>query len=514
MQATIPATIAPATDGAAAGQPPPSAAIGLDCPTDAGHSVSAAFQMWGPGIPFVAVIFAVLLYAAPQGWLLGLEGPAPWLRSNPVWSGTAMALLTWLVLALSALVFRATAADQANARNYSELCQRLRSLNARLDAITCTLAPPILTEAAEAIAETRSYVAVLRQELARPGLRWVLGTGYINLWTLIHHAEEALLQVEPVSEVIRGALHDKMRIVGSTIDAEAQRQLLTELLLAVNQLDPAAVSLFGVGAGAASNPPAPPGVVIVNDPHLVVNLAGPASSSTAQARAALRHVRANINDFRDGLWDALVRSRNHLLATMAVTGVITYLLLALALDGQLAKRPSGGATDFLSDPIVAAAAFYLLGALVGLFHRLSVDSQTGSDVDDYGLTMARSVLVPVLSGLAAVLGVFIVALLPATFNGDLLAPGQTTSIVATPTAPGPIAAPAPVAAQPSAPATAPITVRPAPNLGDVYALGKNSFGLVIAAVFGLTPGLLISAIQRVPEQYKSALKNSEATSPG
>ena len=43
------------------------------------------------------------------------------------------------------------------------------------------------------------------------------GVGLVGLWQLIHAGEEALLLVEPMTEVIAQALLDRRRLVGSTI---------------------------------------------------------------------------------------------------------------------------------------------------------------------------------------------------------------------------------------------------------------------------------------------------------
>ena len=58
-----------------------------------------------------------------------------------------------------------------------------------------------------------------------------------------------------------------------------------------------------------------------------------------------------------------------------------------------------------------------------------------------------------------------------------------------------------------APATA-TSVRP---LEDIFDLRKNLIGLLVAAVFGLTPGLLFDRLQQQSEKYKADLKSSEAT---
>ena len=51
-------------------------------------------------------------------------------------------------------------------------------------------------------------------------------------------------------------------------------------------------------------------------------------------------------------------------------------------------------------PIVSVAAIYLVGTIVGLFNRLAAESGGETSIDDYGLSGARLLLTPALSGLA------------------------------------------------------------------------------------------------------------------
>ena len=119
------------------------------------------------------------------------------------------------------------------------------------------------------------------------------------------------------------------------------------------------------------------------------------------ARAVLRTVRRSINEFRDKAWDGLIVERNRVLATMFCTGVMVFGLLAIA----IIPNPPPSA-------IVAASIFYLVGAAIGLWGRLRSELQTEIGAEDYGLTAARLITTPLFSGLAAIFGVVLVALLP------------------------------------------------------------------------------------------------------
>jgi hypothetical protein len=288
------------------------------------------------------------------------------------------------------------------------------------------------------------------------------------------------------------------------------------------------------------------------------------------ARAVLRTVRRAINEFRDDRWSGMVVARNRLFGTMIFTGLTAYALLAIAIISGAPKTA-----------IAAASAFYLVGATIGLLSRLRSESQSDSGVEDYGLSTARLITLPLFSGLAAIGGVVLMAMLPGT--SAVLAPVApltittastlTTGVVGTAysqtlqaTGGTPpyswsaaavpegfkLSATGELTAQPTAPVTTNFTAQvsdstgltakklfiltvdnasaessgrgspPAktlaspsvtriPPLEDIFDLRKNVIGLLLAAVFGLTPGLLFDRLQQQADRYKADLKSSEAT---
>lgn len=315
------------------------------------------------------------------------------------------------------------------------------------------------------------------------------------------------------------------------------------------------------------------------------------------ARAVLRTVRRSINEYRGERWNGLIVARNRLLATMFFTALMAYALLVIALIGN-APKPA----------IVAASTFYLVGATIGLLGRLRGESQTEAAFEDYGLSAARLITIPLLSGLAAIGGVVLMAMMPlastvfgptspaplAISTTTLLPEGtvgkdydQTlraaggkppyTWTVAVGTVPPGIvlnektgvlsgkptevgsskftvqvadsagapgkreftlviqsgqSKPAPAAGastkspdklvsvpqqgKPSpeasdSPETNPLVLPPVPSLSKIFDLGNNLIGLLVAALFGLTPGLLFDRLQQLTEKYKSDLKSSQAT---
>jgi hypothetical protein len=119
--------------------------------------------------------------------------------------------------------------------------------------------------------------------------------------------------------------------------------------------------------------------------------------------------------------------------------------------------------------VVAAAAFYLVGGVVGLVRQLqSASAGASAAQDDYGLGVVRLIQTPLFSGLAGVGGVVLV----------MLAQGQGAQKF---------------------------------SLTDTFDIGQNPYGLVAAAFFGLTPALLLSGLQQRIEQYRTDLGKSGPT---
>jgi len=170
----------------------------LACPGD----FRAALLVITPAVPLFATIAAVGIYVIPQSVVL-----APfldWVKPNALIAGVVVAVVGALLLAaIHCWVANGTAADHANSSAYSELVARFREIEARLGVVgeRTNLSP------SEQIAyrQVQSLSHMIHKELGTPGARWLLATGYVNLWALVHRAEEALLLVEPVEDVLRAA---------------------------------------------------------------------------------------------------------------------------------------------------------------------------------------------------------------------------------------------------------------------------------------------------------------------
>jgi hypothetical protein len=178
---------------------------------------------------------------------------------------------------------------------------------------------------------------------------------------------------------------------------------------------------------------------------------------------AVREVRHALNDFRDSRVDGIVRARNRLARTTMMTSFTAYLLLLLAL-ALGAPRTS----------IAAAAIFFLVGALIGLFAQLRSDAELEGVVEDYGLNAARLRQTAVVSGLAAVAGVVLTAIAI-----DTTGTAQRTT-----------------------------------SLAQIFNIGNSPGQLLIAAVFGLSPQLLIDRLTERAAQYGKDLNDTEAAASG
>jgi hypothetical protein len=183
----------------------------------------------------------------------------------------------------------------------------------------------------------------------------------------------------------------------------------------------------------------------------------------AGARTAIHEVRRTLNQFRGNLWEELVRARNQLLGTIALVGLATHLLLCFAILIDRERLNAGN--------IQAATVFYIVGAVTGLFARFYREFANNRAVDDYGLSLTRLVATLPLSGLAGVGGVLISVLLYDTLGGNMPS-GQI-------------------------------------RLSTIFNLDDLRY-LIIAAIFGLTPNLILQSLQAQTEKYVTALQRSSS----
>ena len=120
---------------------------------------------------------------------------------------------------------------------------------------------------------------------------------------------------------------------------------------------------------------------------------------------------------------------------------------------------------------LAARVYISVGALVGLFAELRSDAKREEAVEDYGLSAVRLRQTALASGLAAVAGVILTAIAISTTDSSTA--GQ--------------------------------------DLSQIFVAGNGAGQLLIAAVFGLSPHLLIERLTATADQYRKELSQ---TAPG
>lgn len=178
-------------------------------------------------------------------------------------------------------------------------------------------------------------------------------------------------------------------------------------------------------------------------------------AALAAAQTITREVRHAINEFRHARWDGLVRARNRLTKSTQLTSWTSYLLLAIAI--VLDAPPAA---------VGAGVVFYLVGAVVGLFARLRADARLDEAIEDYGLAVARLQQTVVASGLAAVAGVVLIGI----SVGAGLTAGDQTQV----------------------------------RMVDIFDVSTPG-GLLVAAVFGLAPNLLLERLRTKSDEYRQEL---------
>jgi hypothetical protein len=221
--------------------------------------------------------------------------------------------------------------------------------------------------AGSACREAKGYLDWVRGQSYGPGeLRWVNGSGYIDLWQRLHRAEEALLMATPEAQLLDEELYDELRLKDSAIP---NRDDLMGILRTVKR-------------HLLHAQPDPTADLAIDTPE--------------KAAAALKNVRFSINSFRDSSWNSLLQLRNQTMTTLLLTNIT---LFAFA-DGAVISGAKGPA-------MLSATIFLLVGSAVGFFNRLNSQFQVQTAVEDYGLTGARILAIPAYSGMAAVAGVVI-----------------------------------------------------------------------------------------------------------
>lgn len=446
-------------------------------------------------IPTIASIATVGLYIG----LSSLPLSQPW--CSIVW-GTFFTTVLWFILAACGTRFATV--EGANSRSYALLKSGLADLEVHLginklgEQKKPTLEEKNAARAKDdacnpiAFAKAHSLYQELQQLLTDQhygtGLEWVLGTGYTNGWKILHRAQEALIEFESASEVIRAAMYIQQALHDSNIGNKDV--LLSRLMQAIKDLDPVATIYFeehhpeSKAIHELRIALARQGKAIHQIETILQQLGYPFATDARtagldqstpptpdiaaqrNARIVISEIKQALNSFRDHTWDRLLRGRNRILGAIVLTGLGTHIMLCLVLLSQ---------PDYTQ--IMAATVFYMIGAIAGLFRQFYAESTKPTTVDDYGLSLVRLVATPLLSGLAGISGVFISLALAlstaAISNGHSLGTSSIHSV---------------------------FSVQPE------Y--------LLIAAFSGLTPNLIIRSLQQQANQYAADLQSSKSASNG
>ena len=412
----------------------------------------AALRATAPVLPITATLSTVSTYFTVEEHLETTKRITDHMFGSGTFAviiGIFAATFAWLAVAF--FYRRHATAASASRRNYNLLRERLDRLKNRIkhaspESSVSQRSPGsdldrirnrILVQASKECQE-------IEEQLKSAGMPWVTGLGYIELWHRAHRAEEALIKIEPCTDAIAGAMRDESRLRNSTM--MNKDLLLKRLRCAVAVLDdsetgedlayleePAQCSLSKQKRAMPQN--------------------------RAKAVTILSEVRYEINHFRDNVWEGIVHARNRLADTSVLLGFVAFILLSLTL---FASAPHNA--------ILWATVYFLVGAIAGLFARAQAEWTTDTATDDFGLSTARLIHIPWISGLAAVGGVLITSVLDSQFVNDQAVP--------TP-------------------------------LAGVFT-GSAAF-LIVAAVFGLTPDLIIRRLAQQTERYKEDLKSTETS---
>jgi hypothetical protein len=416
-----------------------------------------------------AIILTVSLYCLwdfrPHYLEGGISGSIPpwpfiphwWINWRSILAPIGGSLVALIAACLYALFHsKHTTPDRVDPNVYGELRDRLDRIESLLP-ILCPATGSAICEHSSKVScqascsEAWNRWDFIKSDLGSYGSRWVLGTGYVGLYRQLHAIESALFLVQPASDVVASGLYDSLRLKGAQ-DLPNWEALQTRLLWALPLVGSSCLPLLTL----------PPVDVTAAD----TSASPPTPADQALGRAVLRDIRQTISEFRDGERENLVRARNQLAWTGTITIIAGYMLMALAM---LRAVPP----EIVSTGVV----YYVVGATVGLFNQLRTDTSPETGKEDFGFRRARLFYTPVLSGLAAVFGVLVVALL---YDAVDFGATADTDI----------------------------------SLDAIFDVRQFSLGLVIAAVFGLVPDLLVDRLQQKADEYRSGLSSTSATSDG
>ena len=431
----------------------------------------ATFWFMAPRLPGLIAIGWLLAYLAPP-----VQNAPPAL---PLAIGLWVVLIVWLLLLVP--LRRIAEIPTAQPETYRELVTRYNQINSRIAAMH---ASPSSAPNAGALGEASQQVEVVRKLLDLPrdgtpgpepklkvagGIEWATSTGYVSAWEALNRADEALIDAATVEDAIGEGLHDMLRLSGSQITNASHLQ--EALRAAIRQHSPEIDLLYFYPQRRRKDEPpeaTATAVAALKGKALVAKAPVAGCDDEVVIKEVIREVRHAVNVYRTSHASALIRARARLTKAILATGVAADVLLALAI---LMKVPR--------EALATAAVFFLVGGVVGLFNRLRLEGEGGPAMtSDYGLFDARLLGTLLISGLAGIGGVLLVSA-------------------------------APLANAVSSPGTQPVL-----PLDQVFNLNVNRVGLVAAALFGLTPELIVGSLRKQTDAIKKELSSTEAAVSG
>jgi hypothetical protein len=408
-----------------------------DCPRNA-----PSFPGWPLPSSFLVAIGARRGGAWMFGFVVAIVATVIALGAHlsiPSWDHRLVPLLIGITVGLGvgvSLTFASRSASSACSTypdQLKELHERVREAIGRLGA------SPIASDTDDSTARNVvNLLCGLIGQLSKNGPEWLDGSGFLDSWAALHEAEENLLLIEVESEVTSSALYDLLRLNGSKI--ASKDALTTELRVALPLLSSSAAAQIGVPPAAAFTPD--------------------------EARRRIRTVRIAIDEDREQQWDQIVRSRNGLITAGVVAMGIAYLLVVFGVGFSAAPNPLG-----------SALVFALTGALVSGTYQLQFRSNAVNEVEDFGFTTVKIVVVPILAGLTAVLAIAFLTQFQLVVSGQTLG-GTFSSWQAT------------------------------------FDWRKNPTALATAILFGFAPSLFFSFLQNKADDALKSIKSSQPSGGG
>ncbi|MFN8584913.1 MAG: hypothetical protein U0446_06300 [Dehalococcoidia bacterium] len=447
-----------------------------------GHGLTrltAAAGMIAPVVILLAALVAIGAYLAFDQQALG-SGRALLLAAAAI-------AVAWLASAL--LLSTRGRPDTATPRAYLNLL----NLGAEVeDAITRIEAAHPAEADRVVIARMRDQLTAVRAVLgiedaaASPEalalsdrVDWLRSAGYNECYKRLHSIQADLILICGRAELLAGIHEDYLALTDSRVPGADTLQYKLERSVADLGLDPAIFFTRpkGTVTAAADDPTA----------HIEKPVDIPPSEDV---RFRVRSVRIALDAFRDRTFEGLIHQRDRARASTSAAGAILYVVLVWTL-----------LFDIKHETLLYAAVLFAIGATVGVFARLLIQSEVGSDVEDYGLYMARVAQTVVASGVAALLGVVITVYGVAAINNSDVVPAPATS-------------PAPAATAPSTSTPAPTALASSANnvrLESVFSFEEYPLAILLAAIFGLSPTLLLKRLEDATTRLKLDIKSIESS---